>query len=32
MDTFFQWSYENPKEAARNIAGHMCFDPNMVKK
>ncbi|WP_027109246.1 DUF427 domain-containing protein [Lacticigenium naphthae] len=23
------WSYENPKDAAKNITGHICFDPKI---
>lgn len=24
------WSYENPKEAAKQIKGHICFDKKLV--
>ncbi|MCC5895572.1 MAG: DUF427 domain-containing protein [Alkalibacterium sp.] len=24
------WSYDTPKEAAKNIAGHICFDKKLV--
>ena len=26
------WSYEDPKEKAKNIAGHMCFEPKLVEE
>ncbi len=26
------WSYENPKEAAKEIAGHMCFESDLIEK
>jgi len=25
------WSYEDPKEKAKNIAGHICFESKYVK-
>lgn len=24
------WSYEDPKEKAKHIAGHICFEPKLV--
>ena len=24
------WSYEDPKEKAKQIAGHICFEPKLV--
>lgn len=24
------WSYDTPKDAAKNIAGHICFDKKLV--
>ncbi|MFO8068724.1 MAG: DUF427 domain-containing protein [Alkalibacterium sp.] len=26
------WSYEHPKEAAKQIAGHICFEKKYVKE
>ncbi|PRY84257.1 DUF427 domain-containing protein [Alkalibacterium olivapovliticus] len=26
------WSYEAPKEAAKNIAGHICFEKELVSE